>query len=240
MVKQVYVVKKDNIKAKSSDLNSCITEPGEVLDTSGSSTQTIGKLAIDSPDTKSELTKSNVPKQPRISLWLSIWHKRLEKLSAQELKTRGMTWVTNGSSQDPGKDDAFGRSEGKQKEEIKYKTFGWKVCPSSTKLLVIASSIFFSYAIYVVPRYVQLSFMSSFCSICIFILWRSATELLCIWIVAICCCLHKVEVFQLLVVMILATICFSHVYSWDEHVYNIFLSLFGYCLIANYIISIAE
>jgi hypothetical protein len=34
MVKQVYVVKKDNRKAKSSDLNSCITEPEEVLDTS--------------------------------------------------------------------------------------------------------------------------------------------------------------------------------------------------------------
>jgi hypothetical protein len=33
---------------------------------------------------------------------------------------------------------------------------------------------------------------------------------------------------------------FGHVYSWDEHAYNIFLSLSGYCLIANYIISIAE
>ena len=52
--------------------------------------------------------------------------------------------------------------------------------------------------------------------------------------------LHKAEVFQLLVVMNLATICFGHVYSWYEHAYNICLSLFGYCLIANYIISIAE
>ena len=65
MVKQVYVVKKDNRKAKSSDLNSCITEPEEVLDTSASSTQTIEKLAIDSPGTKSELKKPNVPKQSR-------------------------------------------------------------------------------------------------------------------------------------------------------------------------------
>jgi hypothetical protein len=55
----------------------------------------------------------------------------------------------------------------------------------------------------------------------------------------ICCYLHEVEVFQLLVVMILAIICFGHVYSRDEHAYNIFLSLFGYYLIANYIISIA-
>jgi hypothetical protein len=107
MDKQVYVVKKDNRKAKSSDLNSCITEPEEMLDTLARSTQTIGKSASDSPGTKSKLKKPNVPKQPRNPLRLSIWHKRLEKLSAQELESRGMTWASNGSSQDPGKDDAF-------------------------------------------------------------------------------------------------------------------------------------
>ena len=74
MVKQVYVVNKDNRKAKSSDLNSCITEPEEVLDTSASSTKTIEKLANDSPCTKFELKKPNVPKQPRSPLGLSIWH----------------------------------------------------------------------------------------------------------------------------------------------------------------------
>jgi hypothetical protein len=110
MVKKVYVVKKDNRKAKTSELNPCIIEPEEVLDTLASSTQTIEKLASDSLDTKSELKKPNVPKQPRSPLGLSIWHKRLEKLSAQELKARGMTWAPNGSSQDPGMDDAFGRS----------------------------------------------------------------------------------------------------------------------------------
>jgi hypothetical protein len=114
------------------------------------------------------------------------------------------------------------------------------VCPSSLKLLVIASSKFFSFAIYIVPRYVRLSFMAPFCSICVFILWMSATELLCIWIVAICCWLHEAEVFQLLVVMLLAIICFGHIYSWDEHAYNICLTLFSYCLIANYIISITK
>jgi hypothetical protein len=91
MVKQIYVLKKDNRKAKRSDLNSCITDLEEVLDTSASSTQTIEKLTSDSPGTKSELNKPNVPKQPRSPLGLSIWNKRLEKLSAQELKTRGMT-----------------------------------------------------------------------------------------------------------------------------------------------------
>jgi hypothetical protein len=124
MVKQDYVVKKDNRKAKSSNLN-CITKPEEVLDTSATSTQTIEKLASDSLDTKSELKNLNVPKQPRSPLGLSIWHKRLEKLSAQELKKRGMTWAHNGSSQDPGKDDAFGRSGVKANKRKKTSTRLW-------------------------------------------------------------------------------------------------------------------
>jgi hypothetical protein len=99
MVKQVYVVKKDNRNAKSSDLNSCITKPEEVLNTSASSAQTIEKLASDSPGTKYELKKPNVTKQLRSPLGLSIWHnQRLEKLNTQELKKRGMTWAHNGSS----------------------------------------------------------------------------------------------------------------------------------------------
>jgi hypothetical protein len=59
---------------------------------------------------KEDVTSSNTNSQPRSPFELSIWHnKRLEKLSAQELKKRGMTWVPNGSSQDQGKDDALGR-----------------------------------------------------------------------------------------------------------------------------------
>jgi hypothetical protein len=122
MVKQVYVVKKDNRKAKSLDLNSCITEPEEVLDTSASSTQIIEKSASDSLGTKSELKNPNVPKQPRSPLGLSIWHKRLEKLSAQELEMGGMTWASNGNSQDPGEDDAFGRSGAKANTRKKAST----------------------------------------------------------------------------------------------------------------------
>jgi hypothetical protein len=125
MVKKVYVVKKDNRKSKSSYMNPCITEPEKVLDTLACCTQTIEKLASDSPDTKSELKKPNVPKQPRSPLGLSIWHKSLEKLSAQELKTRGMAWAPNGSSQDPGKDDAFGRSGVKTNKRKKASTRRW-------------------------------------------------------------------------------------------------------------------
>jgi hypothetical protein len=122
MVKQVYVVKNDNRKAKSLDLNSCVTKPEEVLDTLASSAQIIEKSASDSPGIESELKRPNVPEvkedvllsntnsQPRSPLGLSIWHnKRLEKHGAQELKKRGVTWIPNGSSQDQGKDDALGR-----------------------------------------------------------------------------------------------------------------------------------
>jgi hypothetical protein len=93
----------------------------EVLDTLASSAQTVEKLASDSPGTKSEPKKHNVPKvkehvslsktnsQPISPLGLSIWHnKSLEKLGAQELIKRGMTRIPNGSSQDQGKDDALG------------------------------------------------------------------------------------------------------------------------------------
>jgi hypothetical protein len=49
MVKQVFVVKKYNKKAKISHLNSCIIEPEEVLNTSAISSQTIEKSASNCP-----------------------------------------------------------------------------------------------------------------------------------------------------------------------------------------------
>jgi hypothetical protein len=92
------------------------------LDTLTCSAQTIEKSTSESHDTKFEFKKHNMPKvkedvsssnmnsHPRSSPGLSIWHnKRLEKLSAQKLKKRAMTWVPNGSYQDQGKDDALGR-----------------------------------------------------------------------------------------------------------------------------------
>jgi hypothetical protein len=62
VVKQVYVVKRDNRKVKNSDLNSCVTEPCELLDTSTSSAQIIEKSTSESPDTKSEFKNPNMPK----------------------------------------------------------------------------------------------------------------------------------------------------------------------------------
>jgi hypothetical protein len=140
VVKQVYVVKRDNRKIKNSNLNSRVIEPCEVLDTSASSAQTIEKSASDSPSSKSEFKKLNMPQvkedvsssntnsQPISPLGLSIWHnKRLEKLGAQELKKRGMTWAPNGSSQDPGKDDAFGRSGVRQTKGRKQVQDVWVI-----------------------------------------------------------------------------------------------------------------
>jgi hypothetical protein len=107
---------------------------------------------------------------------------------------RGMTWDPNGSSQDQGKDDTLGRGGVKANKRKKASTgcLGERFAPKSSELLVIASSIFFSYAI--VPRYVRLSFMASFVP-CVFILRRRATTLICIWIVVIYCLLYEVKVF---------------------------------------------
>jgi hypothetical protein len=159
IIKQVYVVKKDNRKAKNLDLKSCVIDPGEVLDTFASNAQTIEKSSSDCLDTKSELKKPNVPKvkkdvslsktnsQPRSPLGLSIWHnKRLEKLGAQELKKRGITWVPNGSSQDQGKDDALGRGGVKAKrKKASTGCLGERFAPSHRSYW---SLHIFSYAIY--------------------------------------------------------------------------------------------
>ena len=124
VVKQVYVVKKDNRKGKGSDLNSYVAKPNKVLDTSASSAKTVEKSASNIVGTKSEPRNFNVPNvdkdvllsktksQPRSSLGLSNWHKKkLEKLSACELKKRNMTWVPKGSSQAQSKDGARAKSE---------------------------------------------------------------------------------------------------------------------------------
>ena len=124
VVKQVYVVKKDNRKGKGSDLNSYVAKPNKVLDTSASSAKTVEKSASNIVGTKSEPRNFNVPNvdkdvllsktksQPRSSLGLSNWHKKkLEKLSACELKKRNMTWVPKGSSQAQSKDGAPAKSE---------------------------------------------------------------------------------------------------------------------------------
>ncbi|KAG2590354.1 hypothetical protein PVAP13_5NG272840 [Panicum virgatum] len=119
VVKQVYVVKKDNRKGKGSDLNSYVAKPNKVLDTSASSAKTVEKSASNIVGTKFEPRNFNVPNvdkdvllsktksQPRSSLGLSNWHKKkLEKLSTCELKKRNMTWVPKGSSQAQSKDGA--------------------------------------------------------------------------------------------------------------------------------------
>ena len=124
VVKQVYVVKKDNRKGKGSDLNSYVAKPNKVLDTSASSAKIVEKSASNIVGTKSEPRNFNVPNvdkdvllsktksQPRSSLGLSNWHKKkLEKLSACELKKRNMTWVPKGSSQAQSKDGARAKSE---------------------------------------------------------------------------------------------------------------------------------
>jgi hypothetical protein len=75
------------------------------------------------PKVKGDVSLSNTNSQLRSPLELSIRHnKRIEKLGVQELKKRGMTWASNGSSQDQGKDDALGRGGVKANKRKKANT----------------------------------------------------------------------------------------------------------------------
>ena len=114
---QIYVVKKDGRKDKCSDLNAIDEKPINVL-TSAIDGKGREKLSVDIPNAKSEqseLKKSKIKKKSLLSrieakpshpLDSSNWQKkRLQKLSAQELKQRNMAWVPKGSIQTQDKDD---------------------------------------------------------------------------------------------------------------------------------------
>ena len=106
VVKQIYVVKKDGRKATSSDLNTIAEKPINVLKTSAINGNEKENSAVDIPNTKSRQKRLKEPKikkkvplskaqaQPRYLLGSSGWQKKkLQRLSAQELKEKGMAWV---------------------------------------------------------------------------------------------------------------------------------------------------
>ena len=118
VVKQIYVVKKDGRKATSSDLNTIAEKPINVLKTSAINGNEKENSAVDIPNTKSGQKKLKEPKikkkvsmskaqaQPRYLLGSSGWQKKkLQRLSAQELKEKGMAWVPKGSIQTQDEDD---------------------------------------------------------------------------------------------------------------------------------------
>jgi hypothetical protein len=95
VVKQVYQVKRDGRKDKSSDLDSIDEKPINVLKTSAINNKEREKLAVDPPTAKSEQKELKKPKikrksplsrteaKPSHPLGLSSWQRRnLQKLSA--------------------------------------------------------------------------------------------------------------------------------------------------------------
>ena len=81
-----------------------------------------GKLSVDIPNAKSEQSELKKPKikkksllsrieaKPSHTLDSSNWQKKkLQKLSAQELKQRNMAWVPKGSIQTQDKDDGLAK-----------------------------------------------------------------------------------------------------------------------------------
>ena len=112
VVRQVYRVKKDGRKNKSSDLNSNKGKLIKMLESSVAKGKDMKRSAFDSSNAKSEQKKLEISKaeedlplftstsRPRCPLGLSRWQKqKLLKLSAQELKERNLAWVPKKDAQ---------------------------------------------------------------------------------------------------------------------------------------------
>ena len=105
-------MKYDGRKKKSSDLNLTIEKPITLLKNRAIDGKEIWKSSIDILGAKSEQKKVRVPKikkdlplsKTEIKLICSIgllkWQeKKLQKLSAEKLKEKGLAWVPRGSIQ---------------------------------------------------------------------------------------------------------------------------------------------
>jgi hypothetical protein len=133
VVKQVYRVKYDGRKKKSSDLNSTIEKPITLLKNPAIDDKEVEKSSIDILGAKSEQKKVRVPKvkndlplsktkiKPICSISLPKWQeKKLQKLSAEKLKEKGLAWVPKGSIEAQ-KDNAQASGATKAKERRRFK-----------------------------------------------------------------------------------------------------------------------
>jgi hypothetical protein len=133
VVKQVYRVKYDGQKKKSSDLNSTIEKLITLLKNSTIDGKEVGKSSIDILGVKSEQKKVKVLKvkndlplskteiKPMCSIGLPKWQeKKLQKLSAEKLKEKDLAWVPKGSIQAQ-KDDAQASGATKAKKRRRFK-----------------------------------------------------------------------------------------------------------------------
>jgi hypothetical protein len=118
VVKQVYRVKGDNCKDKSSDLPSSDTKPNMTITTSANIGNNVKQQVGDVQDAKSDPMELEVSKverklpmpqseaQPSHPLGLPNWQMRkLQNLNVEELKAKNMAWIPKQSVQVHGKKD---------------------------------------------------------------------------------------------------------------------------------------
>jgi hypothetical protein len=135
VVKQVYRVKYDGRKNKSSDLNATIEKPITILKNPANDGKGVGKSSINIISAKSEQKVVRVPTnnkelplykmktKPRCSIGLPKWQeKKLQRLSAEELKEKGLAWIPKRGIQAQ-KDDAqtSGATKAKEKGRRRFK-----------------------------------------------------------------------------------------------------------------------
>ena len=124
------MVKRDGRKNISSDLNSIDEKPIDMLKTSAIDGNGREESSVDIPSVKSEQKELKKPKikrksllsraevKPSHPLGLLNWQKkRLQGLSAQELKKRNLAWVPKGSAKSQDKIDVQAKDATQLKEK---------------------------------------------------------------------------------------------------------------------------
>jgi hypothetical protein len=154
-VNQVYQVKRDGRKDKSADLNSVNKKLINVLSASATNGKERKKSSVDPPSAKferKELKRSKNKRGALLSrieaksshpLGLSNWQrKKLQKLSAQELRKKGMTWIPKGSirTQDMGNDQAKGATQLKEKKRYERRSSKLRFAPNHQNYWSLLSS----------------------------------------------------------------------------------------------------
>ena len=123
-------MKRDGRKDTSSDLNAITEKAINVLKTSAIDGNKKENSTIDIPNTKSGKKRSKEPKikkevllsKPQVQSSClfgssSCQKRKLQRLSAQELKEKGMAWIPKGSAQTPDKDNVHIRGVAQLKEK---------------------------------------------------------------------------------------------------------------------------
>jgi len=144
VVKQVYRVKYDGRKKKSLDLNLTIEKPITLLKNPAIDGKEVRKSSINILGATSEQKKVGVPKikkdlplskteiKPIYSIGLPKWQEnKLQKLSIEKLKEKGLAWVSKASIQAQ-KDDvqASGATKAKERRRFKKQLPSWRFAPN--------------------------------------------------------------------------------------------------------------